>query len=102
MTPCYYCDADDDACKTCIHSDTYVDPQEEITKLREQVAAQAAVIEKLREALSNCLVEHPDKPFVHLAAWRVKEALSIADAPQPVTVLTIIEFPEVPTWTRNI
>ena len=35
MTPCYYCEADDAACKTCIHSDTYIDPQEEITKLRE-------------------------------------------------------------------
>lgn len=51
MTPCYYCEADDDACKTCIHSGTYIDPQEEITKLREQVAAQASVIEALRAHL---------------------------------------------------
>ena len=51
MTTCYYCEADDDACKTCIHSNTYIDPQEEITKLREQVQAQAAVIELYEQAL---------------------------------------------------
>ena len=57
MTPCYYCEADDDACKTCIHSDTYIDPQDEITKLREQVAAQAAEIEKLRYSLLDVCTE---------------------------------------------
>ena len=39
MTPCYYCEADDDACKTCIHSDAYIDPQEEITKQRDELLA---------------------------------------------------------------
>ena len=36
-----------------------------------------AVIEKMREALSNCLVDDPNKPFVTLATWRVKEALAL-------------------------
>ena len=67
MTPCYYCEADDDTCKTCIHSGTYIDPQEEITKLREQLAAKDVVIEKLtkRLASTNIIIEvvcaiHPD------------------------------------------
>lgn len=80
MTPCYYCEADDDACKTCIHSDTYIDPQVEITKLREQVAAQAAVIEKLREALELIATGEEVNGCIPSIGWAVDivdEALSI-------------------------
>ena len=42
-----------------------------------QLAAAQLQIKTLREALSNCLVDDPNKPFVTLATWRVKEALSI-------------------------
>ena len=37
--------------------------------------------------------------FTTQKAWL---CFASADAPQPVTVLTIIEFPEEPTWTSNI
>lgn len=29
-TPCYYCEVDNDVCKTCIHSDVYEDPQDKL------------------------------------------------------------------------
>lgn len=65
MTPCYYCEADDEVCKTCIHSNTYVDPEIEITKLREQLhwlmaTDKGKVLEQrdiLREALLHCIAE---------------------------------------------
>ena len=53
---------------------------EEITKLREQVAAQAAVIEKLREALSVVMWFVPNHPTVPENKRRfdiLKEALAI-------------------------
>lgn len=53
---------------------------EEITKLREQVAAQAVVIEKLREALSVVMWFVPNHPTVTENKRRfdiLKEALSI-------------------------
>ena len=40
------------------------------------IIKQSALIEKLGEALSNCIVDHIEKPFVALAAWRVREALA--------------------------
>lgn len=48
-----------------------------MTKTIEQLAAAQLQIKTLREALSNCLVDDPNKPFVTLATWRVKEALAI-------------------------
>lgn len=48
-----------------------------MTQTIEQLAAAQLQIKTLREALSNCLVDDPNKPFVTLATWRVKEALAI-------------------------
>ena len=53
---------------------------EEITKLREQVAAQAAVIESLRDALSVVMWFVPNHPTVHENKRRfdiLKAALAI-------------------------
>ncbi len=59
---------------------TLEDCGNEITKLREQVAAQAAVIEKLREALSVVMWFVPNHPTVPENKRRfdiLKEALAI-------------------------
>lgn len=49
---------------------------EEITKLREQVAAQAAVIEKLREALTACVCAMQD----HQAGIGITEIFDKSEA----------------------
>ena len=36
MSPCYYCEADDDICKTCIHSNTYEDPYIKLDAIEKQ------------------------------------------------------------------
>jgi len=46
MTPCYYCEPDETMCRECIHSNTYVDPQETIELLRAKVAELEAKLEK--------------------------------------------------------
>ena len=42
--PCYYCELEDDACKSCIHSNEYVDPSA-------KVAEQEKALREAREAL---------------------------------------------------
>ena len=78
MSPCYYCEADDDICKTCIHSNTYEDPYEKLEAVEKQRDELLAALERIEGASMSMYATRSDmtknmQEIAYAAIANVKE-----------------------------